>query len=151
MVLFFLNVRIAGIFSKIVLIVRIFLKNVRIFKKNTDWPDLFSKIVRIGRIFFRKLYGLYGFLLKMYGFFQKSFGHPASLFSSFRFSSYIQLILFFKNVNMLVFVPSKVPSFFYSLKVSISGSFLQKFPSLFLFFKSFHLFQFIKSLLFSRM
>ena len=32
------------------------------------------------RIFFRKLYGLYGFLLKMYGFLygfvQKSFGHP---------------------------------------------------------------------------
>ena len=86
LVLFFLNVRFAGIFfSKIALIVRIFKKNVRIFsKKNvriirffpencTDCTDFFSQIVRIVWVFFRKLYG---FFLKMYGFFQKSFGHP---------------------------------------------------------------------------
>jgi len=52
-------------------------KNVRIFKK---------KNLRIVRIVFRKLYGLYGFLLKMYGFLygwvQKSFGHPVSVLSS---------------------------------------------------------------------
>ena len=41
----------------------------------------FSKIVRIVRIFFRKLYELYGLLLKMYGFFQKkNFGHPVMSF-----------------------------------------------------------------------
>jgi len=44
------------------------------FKKNcTDCTD-----------FFRKLYGLYGFLLKMYGFLygfvQKSFGHPEYMY-----------------------------------------------------------------------
>ena len=67
--------RLQGFFSKIVLIVRIFSKIVRIFffyvricsKKCADCTD-----------FFRKLYGfplkMYGFL---YGFFQKSFGHPA--------------------------------------------------------------------------
>ena len=53
------------------------------FKKCTDCTYFFFKIVRIVRIFFRKLHGLYGFLLKMYGFLygfvQKSFGHPELL------------------------------------------------------------------------
>ena len=57
-----------------------FFLNVRILSK---------KNVRIVRIFFQKLYGLYGFFSKivrivrisskMYGFFQKSFGHPESV------------------------------------------------------------------------
>ena len=75
-----------GFFSKIVLIVHVFKKNVRIFKKCMDWfkkmyglYGFLKKIVRIVRIFFRKLFGLYGFLLKMYGFVQKSFGHPVFL------------------------------------------------------------------------
>ena len=78
-------------FSKIVLIVQIFKKNVRILKKCTDWFKkmyglygfFWKKIVRIVRICFRKLYGLYGWLPKMYGFLyglvQKSFGHPEVL------------------------------------------------------------------------
>ena len=41
-------------------------------KKCTDCTD-----------FFWKLYGLYGFFLKMYGFFQKSFSHPAFYIASF--------------------------------------------------------------------
>ena len=53
-----------------------FLKNVRIFKKCTDW---FKKMYGLYG-FKKKNYGLYGFLLKMYGFLygfvQKSFGHP---------------------------------------------------------------------------
>ena len=74
-----------GFFSKIVLIVQIFKKNVRIFKKMYGLVQKNVRIVRIFfkkivRIVFRKLYGLYGFLLKMYGFLygwvQKSFGHP---------------------------------------------------------------------------
>ena len=69
-----------GFFSKIVLIVQIFKKKVRIgLKKCTDCTDFKKKIVRIVRIVFQKLYG---FLLKMYGFLygwvQKSFGHPAT-------------------------------------------------------------------------
>ena len=62
-----------GFFSKIVLIVRI-------FKKDLGIVRFFSKIVRIVRIFFRKLYG---FFLKMYGFFQKSFGHPVTTIIEF--------------------------------------------------------------------
>ena len=72
-VLFFLNVRIAEIFFlKIVLIVRV-------FKKCTDFLKnvlISSKKCTNCTNFFRKLYGLYGLLLKMYEFFQKSFGHP---------------------------------------------------------------------------
>ena len=50
MVLFFLNVRIAGIFSKIVLIRRFFRKLYGFFKKFTD--------------FFKEMYGLYGFFFE---------------------------------------------------------------------------------------
>ena len=46
-------------------------KNGFIFLKCTDCRDFFSKIVLIVRIF-KKMYGLYGF-------FQKSFGHPANI------------------------------------------------------------------------
>ena len=53
-------------------------------KKCTDWfKKMYGFFLKIVRIVFRKLYGLYGFLLKMYGFLygwvQKSFGHPACL------------------------------------------------------------------------
>ena len=62
-----------GFFSKIVL------KLYGSLKKCTDCTDFKKKIVRIVRIVFQKLYG---FLLKMYGFLygwvQKSFGHPAT-------------------------------------------------------------------------
>ena len=70
----------------------VFFKNGIFFENCTDCTDFlkkctdFKKNVRIGlkkvRIFFQKLYGLYGFLLKMYGFLygfvQKSFGHPVT-------------------------------------------------------------------------
>ena len=52
-------------------------KNGFIFLKYTDCRD-----------FFRKLYGLYGFLLKMYGFlygfFQKSFDHPVKIVTCYK-------------------------------------------------------------------
>ena len=56
MVLFFLNVRIVGIFSKIVLIVRIFKKMYGFFSK---------KMYGLYCVFFRKFYGLYGFFSKI--------------------------------------------------------------------------------------
>ena len=52
MVLFFLNVRIAGIF----------------FENYTDGTD-----------FFKNMYGLYGFFSKIVRIFSKSFGHPVVL------------------------------------------------------------------------
>jgi len=86
MVLFFLNVRIAGIFFENCTNCTDFFENCTDLKKIYGFVKknvrivriFFSKIVRIVRIFFQKLYGLYGFPLKMYGFFQKSFGHPGT-------------------------------------------------------------------------
>ena len=67
------------------------LKNVRIVR-------IFKK--KIVRIVFRKLYGLYGFLLKMYGFldgcFQKSFGHPVIILS-FTFKLLIDALILQKS------------------------------------------------------
>ena len=70
MVLFFLNVRIAGIFFENCTDCTDFKKMYGFKKKFTDCTDFFLKLYGF---FFLKMYGF------LYGFFQKSFGHPETV------------------------------------------------------------------------
>ena len=80
-------------------ILMFFFKNGIFFEYCTDCTD-----------FFRKLYGLYGFLLKMYGFLygfvQKSFGHPESLNSIYYLA--IMLLLLFTSIIIFVIILNKL-------------------------------------------
>ena len=123
MVLFFLNVRIAWIFLENCTDCTDFFVNCTDFLKMYGFVQ---KNVRIVRIFFRKLYGLYGFPLKMYGFlygfFQKSFGHPVYYFN------YDALPILFNvwpyNIGALVFRIWNSKSWF-SNQVLLSKNFLR--------------------------
>ena len=98
----------------------------RFFFRKLYWLYGFLKKCTDCTDFFRKLYGLYGFPLKMYGFlygfFQKSFGHPVYYFN------YDALPILFNvwpyNIGALVFRIWNSKSWF-SNQVLLSKNFLR--------------------------